>query len=318
MPPAGKQHSPLIVLIGQTAVGKTALALELAQVFNGEIVSADSRLVYRGMDIGVAKPTPAEQALVRHHLLDLGPPDDTVSLARFQHLAYASINDILARGRLPLLVGGTGQYVTAVIDGWGIPEVPPNPALRRELEAFAAEHSPDALHTRLLQHDPAAAAAIHPNNVRRVVRALEVFIESGTPISELQRQTPPPYHVLQIGLARTRDDLYARIDARLACMMEGGLLAEVRGLLAAGYSRHLPAMSGLGYRQLVAHLAGECTLDEALAAIRSETRDFARRQDTWFRKYNQAAHWFEMPETAIQSIMTWVRDWLEGSDATTA
>ncbi|MBN2472566.1 MAG: tRNA (adenosine(37)-N6)-dimethylallyltransferase MiaA, partial [Anaerolineae bacterium] len=191
---------PLVVLIGPTAVGKTALSLQLGEALNGEIVSADSRLVYRGMNIGVAKPTAQEQARVPHHLIDLVPPSETVSLAYFQREAYSAINAILDRGRLPILVGGTGQYVSAVIEGWGIPEVAPNEVLRAELEAQAAAQGAQALWDRLAKHDPAAAAKIHPNNVRRVVRALEVFLETGQPISTLQEKHPPPYRILQVGL----------------------------------------------------------------------------------------------------------------------
>ncbi len=313
MQSAGEQEAggPLVVLLGPTAVGKTALALALACALDGEIVSADSRLVYIGMDIGVAKPTPAERALVPHHLLDIVPPTSTISLATFQQMAYAAIDDILRRGRLPLLVGGTGQYISAVIEGWSIPEVSPNPALRAELEAFAAHHGPQALWERLRHADPDAAARIHPNNVRRVVRALEVCLESGQPISIQQRRIPPPYRILQIGLSRPREDLHARIDARIDQMLAAGLLDEVRGLLQAGIDRRYPAMSGLGYRQIIACLEGECTLEEAIAALRRETRDFARRQDVWFRKYNRGAQWFDMTETPTETIIEFVRRWLE-------
>lgn len=313
MPSAGDDPvtGSVIVLLGPTAVGKSALALILAQAFNGEIVSVDSRLVYIGMDIGVAKPTPAEQALVPHHLLDIVTPAQTLSLATFQRLAYRTINDILRRGCLPLLVGGTGQYISAVIEGWNIPEVRPNPTLRAELEAYAAQHGSTALWERLRQCDPEAATRIHPHNVRRVVRALEVFLESGQPISTQQRRTPPPYRILQIGLTRPRHDLHARIDARIDQMLASGLLEEVQGLLAAGFDRRCPAMSGLGYRQIIAYLEGECALEEAIAALRRETRDFARRQDVWFRKYNRDAYWFDMTETPAETIIEFVRQWLE-------
>lgn len=309
---------PLIVLLGPTAVGKTALALRLAQAFVGEIVSADSRLVYIGMDIGVAKPTPAERALVPHHLLDIVTPAQTLSLAAFQRLAYAAINDIHRRGRLPLLVGGTGQYISAVIEGWSIPEVRPNPALRTKLEAYAEQHGPAVLWERLRSCDPEAAARIHPHNVRRVVRALEVFLESGRPISAQQRRTPPPYRILQIGLTRPRHDLHARIDARIDQMLAAGLLEEVRGLLAAGFDRRCPAMSGLGYRQIIAYLEGEYSLEEAIAALRRETRDFARRQEVWFRKYNCGAHWFDMTETPTETIIEFARQWLESDPYATS
>jgi tRNA dimethylallyltransferase len=313
MPPGGSNvgQPPLIVLIGPTAVGKTALSLRLANTIGGEIVSADSRLFYTGMTIGVAKPTPAELARVSHHLIDIVSPAETISLAQYQAAAYTAIGAIHARGSIPILVGGTGQYVSAVIEGWGIPEVSPNPALRAELEAYASAHGPETLHARLARHDPPAAARIHPNNVRRVIRALEVFLESGTPITELQRKTPPPYRILSIGLVRPKTDLHNRINQRVDQLMQDGLLAEVQTLLAQGYDRRCPAMSGLGYRQIISHLEGECTLEEAVEAIKQETRDFARRQGVWFRKYNQDAQWFDMTETPTATIIDMVRGWLE-------
>lgn len=317
MPSAGERPAPLLVILGPTAVGKTALSLALAERFNGEIVSADSRQVYRGMDIGAAKPSAEARARVPHHLLDVVNPDETLSVAQYQRMAYAAISEVLARRRLPILAGGTGQYISAVVEGWRFPDVPPNPALRAELEAYAAAHGPQALHDRLRRHDPPAAERIHPHNVRRVVRALEVCLQSGRPISELQRRAPPPYHILHIGLTRPRQDLYARIDARLEQMMRDGLLDEVRHLLAAGYDCSLPAMSGLGYAQLCRYLTGECALKIALEAIRRETRDFVRRQETWFRKYNRAARWFDMTENAEQTIIRQVSVWLESQGAWT-
>ncbi len=311
MPPAGEKDAPLIVLLGPTAVGKTALSIALARALDGEIVSADSRLVYRGMDIGVAKPSAAEQRLVPHHLLDLVSPAESLSLADYQRAAYQAIAEIHCRSHLPLLVGGTGQYITAVVEGWRIPEVLPNPELRARLEAEAGTFGPQALWERLQQHDPEAAARIHPNNIRRVVRALEVFLESGIPISELQRKAPPPYRVLQVGLWRTKRNLYARIDSRLQQMLADGLVEEVRRLLAAGYDRHSPAMSGLGYRQIADYLVGDLSLEAAVEAVRRATYDFARRQDVWFRKYNRDAHWFEMTETTTATIIEFVQNWLE-------
>ncbi len=283
---------PLLVIVGATAVGKTALSLKLAQLFQGEIVSADSRLFYRGMDIGTAKPTPEEQALVPHHLIDICDPDETLTLAEYQRLAYAVINRIQGNCRLPILVGGTGQYVRAVVEGWGIPEVAPHPALR---EALAARGGPEL--ARWLRHlDPAAAEKLDPRNVRRVIRALEVTLLKGCPISELQRKNPPPYCIAQIGMQRDRESLYGRIDARVDGMMTAGLLAELEGLRDEGYGRTLPSMSGLGYRQLWAYLAGEMSLEEAVERIKFETHRFARQQATWFRLDDPAINWFEIGE----------------------
>lgn len=309
--------SPLIVILGPTAVGKTSLSLILADEFNGEIVSADSRLVYKGMDIGVAKPSPSEQAQAPHHLIDIVTPAQTLSLAGYQSAAYRVINDIHSRGRLPLLVGGTGQYISSVIEGWGIPEVAPNEALRAELEAYATTHGAQALWDRLDAVDALAAEKIHPHNIRRVVRALEVYIETGEPISQHQRKSPPPYHILQIGLNRPRPNLHERIDQRIDAMLATGLVEEVRTLVTAGYDRQCPAMSGLGYRQIMAWLEGETSYEEAVEILRKETRDFARRQNVWFRKYNTNAHWFDMTETSSMTIIEFVRHWLESDSNAT-
>ncbi len=294
---------PLLVLVGPTAVGKTAASLELAGRFDGEIVSADSRLFYRGMDIGTAKPTPAERALAPHHLIDLCAPDETISLGQYQRLAYAAIDGVLARGRLPILVGGTGQYVMAVVEGWGVPEVAPRPALRAALERLGGAEAG----RWLAALNPAATARIDPRNVRRVVRALEVTLVSGRRMSELQRKTPPPYDIRLLGLRRDRADLYARIDARVAAMMAAGLLDEVRRLRDAGYANE-PPLSGLGYRQLLAHLRGESSLDEAVARTQFETHRFARQQATWFRADDPRIAWFDADDGA--AIVAAVADWL--------
>jgi tRNA dimethylallyltransferase len=275
-------------------VGKTALGIALATALHGEIVSADSRQVYRLMDIGTAKPTPEERASAPHHLIDIVDPDDSLSVAAFQRLAYAAIHDIHQRGKLPLLVGGTGQYISAVIEGWSIPEVPPNPALRAELEAFAAEHGLEALGNRLRDLDPDSVQFIDFRNPRRVIRALEVSIETGQPFSVLRRKTPPGYAIRQIGLTMERDRLYDRADRRFDSMMEMGFLEEVRRLLEMGYDRALSSMSGLGYAQLTAHVLDGLPLPEAVAAGKMATHDFIRRQYTWFRKYNQEVIWVDV------------------------
>jgi tRNA dimethylallyltransferase len=285
--------SSLVALIGPTAVGKTAISLHLAETFNGEVVSADSRQVYRSMDIGTAKATPKEQRRAPHHLLDLVAPDEPLTLAQYQPLAYAAIDDILRRGRLPLLVGGSGLYVRAVLEGWTIPRVPPNPALRAVLEKEAKRRGEAVLHRWLATLDPPAAERIDPRNVRRVIRALEVCLTAGRPISELQAKRPPPYRILRIGLSMPRELLYRRIDERVERMMTHGLVDEVRGLVAKGYSFDLPAMSGLGYRQIGLYLRDEATLEEAVALIKRETRRFVRQQYTWFRLDDPAIRWFD-------------------------
>jgi len=300
----------LLALVGPTAVGKTALSLRLAQAWSGEIISADSRLFYRGMDIGTAKPDMAERTAVPHHLIDVCFPDETLTLGEYQQAAYRTIDDVLARGRLPILVGGTGQYVKAVLEGWGIPRVAPQPRLREALAALGGLE----LGRWLAVLDPAAAARIDARNVRRVIRALEVALVSGRPISEWQRKTPPPYDICQIGLTRRRDDLYRRIDERVEGMMAAGLLAEVEALRAAGYGRSLPAMSGLGYQQLNAYLDGELSLEEAVERIKFETHRFARQQGTWFRQDDPMTAWFDMGEAnAETAVFAYVGRWLADS-----
>jgi tRNA dimethylallyltransferase len=283
----------LIALVGPTAVGKTAMAIRLGQRLKIEVVSADSRQIYRGLDIGTAKPTAQERQRVPHHLIDIVEPDETLTLAQYQALAGNAINDIQQRGCLPLLVGGTGQYVRAVLEGWQVPQVPPDPHLRQRLEQEAKALGSQAFHERLRAVDPVAADAIDPRNVRRVIRALEVYQKTGRPISELQRKEPPPYRVLQIGLTLPRAELYRRIDSRIDQMLEKGLVEEVRSLLAQGYSADLPAMSSLGYRQITSYLRGESTLDEAARQIKRETRRFVRQQYVWFRLDDPAIHWFD-------------------------
>jgi tRNA dimethylallyltransferase len=287
MPLKAEQISNLIVIVGPTAAGKTALAIELAQRFEGEIVSADSRQIYRGMDIGTAKPTQEEQSLARHHLIDIVAPDESYTLAQFQTDAYAAIDDILARGKLPLLVGGTGLYVRAVVEGLRIPHVAPNEELRAQLAA----QDRSALYDRLRDLDPDAAARIDPRNVRRTIRALEVCLTTGKRFSELGHASPPPYRITRIGLTMNRPELYARIDARVDRMMEQGLVVEVKALVRQGYSWNLPSMSGLGYREMGAYLRGEVSLDEAVMNIKRNTRDFVRRQYAWFRLKDERIRW---------------------------
>jgi len=304
-------RNSLVVIVGPTAVGKTALSLRLAEAMDGEVVSADSRLFYRGMDIGTAKPTFEERARVLHHLIDIAEPDETVGLAEFQEQAYSAIADIHARGKLPLLVGGTGQYVRAVVEGWRIPRVPPNPALRAELEAQAKREGAGQLHARLTQLDPVAAQRIDPRNVRRVIRALEVCLITGQPISEQQRKQPPPYRVLQIGLTMERAALYARADRRVEMMVDAGLEEEVRRLVEAGYGWDIPAMSGLGYVQFRPHFEGRATLEETLTEIKRATRRFIRHQYNWFSLNEPAIRWFNVAETKEEEIEQVVKEWLE-------
>ena len=286
----------LVAIVGPTAVGKTDLALMLAQKLDGEIVGADSRQVYRYMDIGTAKPTIEERSLVPHHLVDIVDPDDDFSLALFQALAFDAIRDIQHRGKLPLLVGGSGLYVWAVLEGWSIPKVEPNLNLRRELERRASSGGGLILYQELKQLDPQAASNIDPKNVRRVIRALEVYWLTGRPFSELRKRNPPDFDTLIIGLTAQRSELYRRIDSRVDRMIEQGLVEEVKDLLDRGYSLELPSMSGLGYRQMGKFLSGEMSLPEAIERIKFETHRFARHQYAWFRLKDERIRWFEISE----------------------
>ncbi len=307
---AVSRPSVLLVIVGPTAAGKTALSIELAEMLGGEIVSADSRQIYRGMDIGTAKATPAERARVSHHLLDIAAPDQVLTVAEYQRLAYLTIDAILGLGRLPMLVGGTGQYIHAVVEGWRIPAVSPQPGLRLALEAEAALHGPEALHARLAEVDPLSATRIDYRNVRRVIRALEVCLTTGQPISELQARHPPPYRVFQIGVRRPRPELYACIDARVDRMLEQGLVDEVQRLVAAGYGWDLPAMSGLGYAQIGAYLRGELALADAVALIKKQTRRFIHQQNTWFRPDDPEIHWIEGGPASVAEAQSMLIKWL--------
>lgn len=302
---------PLLVILGPTAVGKTGLALEIASALNGEIIGADSRQIYRFMDIGTAKPTPAQRQQIPHHLIDLVEPDVNLSLAEYQQHAYAAIESVLARNHLPLLVGGTGQYITAIIEGWSIPAVAPNDALRAELEEFAVEQGAAALHTRLQQVDAEAAATIDFRNVRRVVRALEVYMTTGMPISILQRKRPPPYRLYQIGLTLEREALYAQADTRVDQMVRDGFVDEVQGLLDKGYSPRLPSMSGLGYREIATNLLRGIPLPETIAAIKHATHDFIRRQYTWFKGHDNGILWHNRDTMNVKVLIDTIAQRLE-------
>jgi tRNA dimethylallyltransferase len=292
--------NPLVAIVGPTATGKSSLALDLCQAFNGEIISADSRQVYRYMDIGTAKPTVEEQALVPHHLLDVVNPDNDFSLSLYQSKALEAINDIQRRGKTAFLVGGSGLYVWALLEGWRIPPVPPDPALRRELEARARSEGGEALYEKLKEIDPTAAERIDPRNVRRVIRALEVC-QQGTLFSELQIKKPLVDSII-IGLTTGRDDLYKRIDARIDSMMNKGLVAEVESLVARGYGFDLPSMSGLGYKQIGMYLQGKMDLPTAIQQIKFDTHSFARHQYNWFRLRDKRINWFEAGEETTKAV----------------
>jgi tRNA dimethylallyltransferase len=303
---------PLLVLAGPTATGKTGLAIALARRLGGEIVSADSRQIYRGMDIGTAKPTPEQRALAPHHLLDVVTPDESYTLAQYQADAQAAIAAIHAREQLPLLVGGTGLYIRAVVDNLAIPQVPPNQELRQQLEEEAARQGSAALHARLAALDPIGAARIDPANLRRVIRALEVVLLTGQPFSAQQGARPSPYRPLFLGLNGPRELLYARADQRVDAMLASGLVWEVQRLIAAGYDWHLPSMSSLGYQEVGGYLRGELSLEAAVERLKFNTHHYIRRQLTWFRA-EQRIHWLDCTATDPERrALALAEEWLAG------
>ena len=291
-PLSPSRHSPLLTIVGPTASGKTATAIALARELGGEVISADSRYLYRGMDVGTAKPTLEEMAGIPHHLIDIADPTDDYSLALYQRDAYAAIGDVLGRDKLPILAGGTPLYLNAVLEGWRIPEAAPDPTFRAEMDAIANESGNDALHARLATIDPAAAGRIPATNRRRVIRALEIHHLTGRPMSELEGKSPPPYRVLKLGLMPSRDRLVARIERRVDAQIEQGFVEEVQRLLDAAVPLNAPAMSAIGYRELADYLGGRSTLAEAIERIRFHTHRYVRHQLGWLRKMPDVV-WFD-------------------------
>ncbi len=300
----------LIAIVGPTGVGKSQLALCLARTFAGEIVGADSRQVYRHMDIGTAKLTPEELSLVPHHLIDITDPEEDFSLAQYQHLAYQAIDDIHQHEKLPILAGGSGLYVWSVLEGWQVPQVPPDPEFRKTLQKKAAETGPEGLYQELEKVDPVAAQSIDPRNVRRVIRALEVCRYASVPFSQLQQKQAPPFTVMIIGLTTDRAELYRRIDQRVDNMMEQGLVQEVRKLVGMGYTFDLPSMSGVGYKQIGLFLKGELTMEAAVQQIKTQTHRFVRHQYSWFRLEDERIHWFDIQHDVEPEITALVAEFI--------
>ena len=301
----------MVVILGPTAVGKSRLSIELAERMGGEIISADSRLLYRQMDIGTDKPSPEERARVPHHLINVADPDQVWSLALYQRAAYRAIREISGCGRLPFLVGGTGQYIHAVVEGWEIPEVKPDLRLRRSLNQWAHQIGAEALHARLRTLDPLSADRIDYRNVRRTVRAMEVIFTTGRRFSAQRQRGPVQFQALLLGLTRPREELYARIDQRIEAMIEGGLIAEVERLLDQGFSPELPTLSAIGYGEITAYLAGAIPLEEAIMQIKRRTRAFVRRQANWFKLDDPDIAWFRIGPGVLAELETAIQGWLE-------
>lgn len=294
----------VLFIVGPTASGKTDAALAVADALSAcgkhaEVVNADSRQVYRRMSIGTAKPMPSELARAPHHLFDVADPTDGFNLATFLRLARGAISDIVERGNVPVVAGGTGQYVWGLVEGWQAPGVPPDPEARSRLEAEGSA----ALYTRLQKADPASAESIDPRNLRRLVRAMEVIEATGLPFSEQRTKSSPGFAPLVLGITIPRDALYERIDARVDAMLESGLVEEVRGLLAGGNARDVPAFSSVGYREVCAYLAGEITLDQATAKMKTETHRLARSQDNWFSATDERIHWHADQATLVTEAL---------------
>ncbi|MEW5942180.1 MAG: tRNA (adenosine(37)-N6)-dimethylallyltransferase MiaA [Chloroflexota bacterium] len=305
-----ESQTSLVIVVGPTAVGKTEISIQLAERLDGEIVSADSRLFYRGMDIGTAKPTPEQRSRIHHHLIDVADPRETWSLSLFQRAASEAIADIHARGRTPFLVGGTGQYIHAVTRGWTPPAAAPDMSLRADLESRAKYEGYQRLYEELQQFDPASAKRIDPRNVRRTIRALEVIRLTGRKFSDQRGQAEGPYRLLTIGLTRPRLELYARVDARIESMFAAGLMEEVQGLLNSGVALDLPALTSIGYRECVGVLQGRLTVEEAKMQMRRVTRVFIRRQANWFKLDDPSIHWFEVGRVQIEEIESLIRSFL--------
>lgn len=314
--PLQNLNKPLLVIVGPTAVGKTELSICLAERLDGEIISADSRYFYKGMDIGTAKPTLQEMRNIPHHLVDVATPDQTWSLAIFQAAAQKVIEDVHRRGKLPILVGGTGQYIHAVLEGWEMSDQPPNQPLRDELERLAKLDGGKRLYEVLKIADPTAAGFIDPRNVRRTLRAWEVILTSGRRFSDQRRKDGSPYDHLIIGLIRPRDELYARVDQRIEMMVAQGFQQEVEALLASGCEANFPTMTAIGYREMCAVIQGKMTLEEAIIQMKRLTRNFVRRQANWFRANDPSIHWFRVQEGVLDEILPLIDDpraWIKKS-----
>lgn len=302
----------VLVLVGPTAVGKTELAIRLAEKLEGEIVSADSRLLYRGMDIGTAKPTKNEMARAQHHMIDLAEPNDIWSLATFQQKMLATIEDIQSRGKLPIVAGGTGQYIRSLMEGWIIPTVLPDPRLREVLEQFGREIGAAELHRRLSLIDPNASAKMDANNLRRSIRALEVIFTTGELFSTQKDKQPPDLDFKIIGLSRPREELYSRVDLRIEAMFETGFVDEVKNLLDKGYNHDLPTLSAIGYREVIQFLNGDITLEETKVQMRKKTREFIRRQANWFKPNDPNIEWHAMTPDPLDEVMQSILSWQAG------
>ena len=310
------KKKPMIILTGPTAVGKTDLSIQLAKAINGEIISADSMQVYRHMDIGSAKVTPEEMDGVSHHLIDVLEPEEEFNVVVFQKLAKEALTGIYERGHIPIIVGGTGFYIQALLYDIDFTENEDTSHIREELEQEAKEKGPEYLHGLLRQVDPDSAEAIHPNNVKRVIRAIEFYRLTGKKISlhnEQEREKQSPYQFLYYVLDTDRKTLYERIDRRVDLMMEHGLVDEVKHLADMGCTRDMVSMQGLGYKEILDYLSGEIPLEEAVYILKRDTRHFAKRQITWFKR-ERDVRWLELEQfqNDRKKVLEHILDEIEG------
>lgn len=297
----------ILLIVGPTAAGKTELSIKLAEAIGGEIISADSRLFYVGMDIGTAKPNAGDLARVPHHLIDIAKPDEVVNLALYRQKVKQLVDEIYARGNKPILVGGTGQYIRSITEGWDIPKQEPDDSLREVLQKWSEKIGVYELHKKLSLLDPEAAGRIDPRNLRRTIRALEVIFLSGKRFSEQRVKSESNYEVIQIGITRPREQLYERIDQRIEEMLKAGLVEEVAGLLRLGYTTALPSISAIGYKEICAYLQGEYDLETAIMLIKRNTRTYVRRQANWFKSDDKAIQWFEYHDNILSEIMEYLK-----------
>lgn len=305
MKESSKNGLPLVVICGPTATGKSFVGIQIAEKLNGEIISADSMLVYRGMDIGAAKPALKEMRGIPHHLIDIVEPDQEYNAALFQKQARAIITDIMNREKLPVLVGGTGLYIRAVIDDYDFSRARGNAVYRKKLLKDAEEHGAAKLHERLCEIDPATAAKLHPHDIRRIIRALEVYKYTGTPISsfhKIDRSRKSIYNLMMFGLSLEREKLYKIIEQRVELMIQAGLVEEVQGLLNRGFSPELSSMRGLGYKEIIEYLQGERSLAQSVDILKRNTRRFAKRQMTWFRRDNRIK-WLNADQDDVSGVI---------------
>ncbi len=306
----------VIVIAGPTASGKTNLSIELAKCLNGEIISADSMQVYKYMDIGTAKPTVEEMQGIRHYLIDEILPDEEFNVVKFKELAEKYIEEILAKDKQPILVGGTGLYISSLINNINFSETETDWELREQLNREAVEKGPEFIHNKLRLVDPISAENIHPNNVKRVIRALEVYYQTQKPLSyhnEKSREVPSKYKFILLGLNMEREKLYDRINQRVDIMLENGLVEEVKRLVELGYSDAITSMQGIGYKEILWYLRNEITLAEAIELIKRESRRYAKRQITWFKRINEIK-WFSIDNfgnnnTMLEAVISYVRSY---------